>query len=48
MVGDVTTVSFVIEDGGRLNGRTTMVKMQKPASQAGQALQIGIGEREAD
>ena len=23
--GDVTTVSFVIENGGRLNGRTTMV-----------------------
>jgi len=46
--GDVATVSFVIEDGGRLNGRTTMVKMQKPASQAGQDLQIGIGEREAD
>ena len=48
MEGDVAPVSFVIEDGGRLNGRTTMVKMQKPASQAGQALQIGIGEREAD
>lgn len=26
VVGDVTTVSFVIEDGGRLNGRTTMIK----------------------
>lgn len=29
--GDVSTVSFVIEDGGRLNGRTTMVKPQGPA-----------------
>ena len=28
--GDVTTVSFVIENGGRLNGRTTMVP--EPAS----------------
>lgn len=26
--GDVTTVSFVIENGGRLNGRTTMVSEQ--------------------
>lgn len=31
--GDISTVSFVIEDGGRLNGRTTMVKEQKPAPQ---------------
>lgn len=30
--GDVTTVSFVIEDGGRLNGRTTMVKGQASAA----------------
>ena len=26
--GDVTTVSFVIENGGRLNGRTTMLPEQ--------------------
>ncbi len=26
--GDVTTISFVIENGGRLNGRTTMVPEQ--------------------
>ena len=26
--GDVTTVSFVIENGGRLNGRTPMVSEQ--------------------
>lgn len=29
--GDVTTVSFVIENGGRLNGRTTMVPEQASA-----------------
>ncbi len=28
ITGDVTTVSFVIENGGRLNGRTTMVPEQ--------------------
>ncbi|MCI9120390.1 MAG: polymer-forming cytoskeletal protein [Oscillibacter sp.] len=28
--GDVTTVSFVIENGGCLNGRTTMVQAKKP------------------
>lgn len=28
IIGDVTTVSFVIENGGRLNGRTTMVPEQ--------------------
>ena len=27
--GDVTTVSFVIENGGCLNGRTTMVKAEE-------------------
>ena len=27
--GDVTTSSFVIEDGGRLNGRSTMPKREK-------------------
>lgn len=31
--GDVSTVSFVIEDGGRLNGRTTMVKGKTPTPQ---------------
>lgn len=31
VLGDVTTVSFVIEDGGQLNGRTTMVKEAQPA-----------------
>lgn len=29
--GDVTTVSFVIENGGRLNGRTTMLPEQASA-----------------
>lgn len=32
--GDVTTVSFVIENGGRLNGRTTMVPERTPAPHA--------------
>lgn len=32
--GDVTTVSFVIENGGRLNGRTTMVPEQPSAPHA--------------
>lgn len=27
--GDITTASFVIEDGGCLNGRTTMVKRER-------------------
>lgn len=27
--GDITTVSFVVEDGGRLNGRTTMTGADK-------------------
>lgn len=41
--GDVSTVSFVIEDGGRLNGRTTMVKAQNPAPQPVQDLQPEAG-----
>lgn len=28
IIGDVSTISFVIENGGRLNGRTTMVPEQ--------------------
>lgn len=32
VVGDVTTVSFIIEDGGRLNGRTTMATETAAAS----------------
>lgn len=32
--GDVTTASFVIENGGRLNGRTTMVPEQAPTPHA--------------
>lgn len=37
--GDIKTVSFVVEDGGRLNGRTTMVKPPKTAGEpeAGEA-----------
>ena len=30
--GDITTVSFVIEEGGRLNGRTTMVPQREQSS----------------
>ena len=30
--GDVKTVSFVVEDGGHLNGRTTMVKGRDSAA----------------
>ena len=29
--GDITTASFVIEDGGCLNGRTSMVKRERDA-----------------
>ena len=29
--GDVTTVSFVIENGGRLNGRSTMIQPKQSA-----------------
>lgn len=45
--GDVVTASFVIEDGGCLNGRTSMVKRERdntpsPAAEDG-ALQFGSG-----
>lgn len=36
VLGDVTTVSFVIEDGGRLNGRTTMVREAQSAQSPAQ------------
>lgn len=47
--GDVKTFSFVIEDGGRLNGRTTMMKEQAPAARAvippqGESFAGGDGE----
>ena len=38
--GDVTTVSFVIEDGGRLNGRTTMVKEAQPVQRSAEGPQL--------
>lgn len=44
--GDVTTVSFVIEDGGWLNGRTTMVKEAPPSVWAGQDMRPGTGDWE--
>lgn len=34
VVGDVTTVSFIIEEGGWLNGRTTMVRASSTAPQS--------------
>lgn len=46
VVGDVSTVSFVIEDGGRLNGRTTMVREERPAPRAGQNIPSGTGDLE--
>ena len=45
VVGDVTTVSFVVEDGGRLNGRTTMIK-ETSAARSGQDIQAGAGDWE--
>lgn len=44
--GDVTTVSFVIEDGGWLNGRTTMVKDAPPSARAGQDMYPGADDWE--
>lgn len=40
VLGDVTTVSFVIEDGGRLNGRTTMVREAQSAQSPAQELRV--------
>ncbi len=46
VVGDVTTVSFVVEDGGRLNGRTTMVKETPPTLRSGQDIRPEGGGQE--
>lgn len=46
VLGDVTTVSFVIEDGGRLNGRTTMVKEARPAQHSAEEPQCPAEEAE--
>lgn len=46
VVGDVTTVSFIIEDGGRLNGRTTMTREAQPAAQAGRDIESGANGQE--
>lgn len=46
VVGDVTTVSFVVEDGGRLNGRTTMVREASSAPRTEQDIQSGTGDWE--
>lgn len=56
MEGDITTVSLVVEDGGRLNGRSTMLKPadrfdEERSGNAFDDLQFGPGyqmEKEAD
>lgn len=40
--GDVSTVSFVIENGGRLNGRTTMTEARKSEQPAASASFDGL------
>lgn len=39
--GDVTTVSLVVEDGGRLNGRSNMIKGEKPQGAPANNLKFG-------
>ena len=34
LIGDVTTASLVVEDGGCLNGRSTMMKAPEPEEKA--------------
>lgn len=46
VAGDVTTVSFIIEEGGRLNGRTTMVKEAQAAAGLGQDIGLAAGGQE--
>ncbi len=46
--GDVTTLSFVIEDGGRLNGRTTMAQPRPESGAAAAAAPAPAAEAEAD
>jgi len=48
ITGDVTTVSFVIENGGRLNGRTTMIPEQAstPHVESLDSLDTLVGENE--
>lgn len=46
--GDVTTVSFVIENGGRLNGRTTMVPEQASAPRVADLEEDGSALEEED
>lgn len=47
--GDVTTASLVVEDGGRLNGRSTMLKVEDPSpapsAPADDGLEFGPGYR---
>lgn len=52
--GDVSTASLVVEDGGRLNGRSTMLEAAQPdlvSAGAGDELKFGPGyelEKDAD
>lgn len=51
MDGDVATVSLVVEDGGRLNGRSTMLQRERAASpleSGGGDLEFGPGFKVGD
>ena len=46
--GDVTTVSFVIEEGGWLNGRTSMVKKKKELAQEAAPREEPVPEKKGE
>lgn len=41
LIGDVATASLVVEDGGRLNGRSTMMKAPEPEEELKVAAPVG-------
>lgn len=41
LIGDVTTASLVVEDGGRLNGRSTMMKEPEPEGELKDVRPVG-------
>ena len=41
LIGDVTTASLVVEDGGRLNGRSTMTQTPEPEAELKDVHEIG-------
>lgn len=41
LIGDVTTASLVVEDGGSLNGRSTMMKAPEPEEELKAAAPVG-------